>query len=196
MSKAVELRLVFQMESRAMNTIDRIFFDMDGVLADFARGVRELAGVPGFTDLEKHTKDEDDAMWEKARGVEHFYLRLDPIAGSLEMLGKVNAAYPGKCEILTGIPKPWRGIASSGEDKIAWMKKFFKESIPVNIVLSEEKPEFCRGAGSVLIDDMRKNIRGWEKAGGTGIRFERGMAGDILNILKMIEEGTYRRGDK
>ena len=174
-----------------MNTIDRIFFDMDGVLADFARGVRELAGIPWFSDLDKHTNEEDDEMWAKVREVDHFYLRLDPIEGALEMLGKVNAEYPGKCEILTGIPKPWRGIASSGEDKIAWMKKYFKFPIPVNIVLSEEKPEFCRGACSVLIDDMKKNIRSWEKAGGTGIRFERGMAGEIPRILKMIEEGTY-----
>ncbi len=179
-----------------MNAIDRIFFDMDGVLADFEKGVRELAGLPGFSDQGRHTNEEDDAMWRKVREVDHFYLRLDPIDGAVEMLNKVIAAYPGKCEILTGIPKPWRGIASSGEDKIAWMRKYFGGVIPVNIVLSEEKPNYCRGAGSVLIDDMKKNIRGWEKAGGTGIRFERGMAGDILNILKMIEEGTYRRGDK
>ena len=28
-----------------MNAIDRIFFEMDGVLADFEKGVRELAGL-------------------------------------------------------------------------------------------------------------------------------------------------------
>jgi len=179
-----------------MNTIDRIFFDMDGVLADFAKGVRELAGIPGFSDIEKHTKEEDDAMWERIRGVEHFYLRLDPLEGAVEMLNKVMAEYPGKCEILTGIPKPWRGIVSSGEDKIAWMRKYFGGSMPVNIVLSEEKPDYCRGAGSLLIDDMRKNIREWVKAGGTGIRFETGMAGEIPDILKRIEEGTWRGEEK
>ena len=85
-----------------MNAIDRIFFDMDGVLADFEKGVRELAGLPGFSDQGRHTNEEDEAMWRKVREVDHFYLRLDPIDGAVEMLNKVIAAYPGKCEILTG----------------------------------------------------------------------------------------------
>ena len=169
-----------------MNTIDRIFFDMDGVLADFARGVRELAGVPGFSDLEKHTKEEDDAMWEKVRGVEHFYLRLDPIAGSLEMLGKVNAAYPGKCEILTGIPKPERGIVTSAEDKVAWTRRILSDKVKVNTVARKDKKLFCTGPDSILVDDLEKNITEWKAAGGTGILF-RNAEQAMEEILKYAE---------
>ena len=41
--------------------------------------------------------------------------------------------------------------------------------VKVNIVLREEKPQYCSGKDCILIDDMEKNIQEWEEMGGTGI---------------------------
>ena len=56
-------------------------------------------------------------------------------------------------------------------------------SIKVNIVFKEEKKEYVEGKGTILIDDLEKNICDWEEFGGTGIQFE-----SAEQVLKMIKE--------
>lgn len=148
--------------------VRKIYFDMDGVLADFDRGVRELCGIEP-TDQNKVTPEQDDRMWEKIRQVDHFYDRLEPMPGAKEMFDAVYGKYGDRCEILTGIPKKKRGIVTAGEDKKAWMKRILSETVEVNICLRAEKIEKCTGTGTVLIDDLRENIDDWQAAGGTGI---------------------------
>jgi len=53
-----------------------VFFDMDGVLADFDKGIRELCNIS------PHKQDEadpeaDKKMWDAVKGVEHFYDLLE-----------------------------------------------------------------------------------------------------------------------
>lgn len=150
--------------------VGRIYFDMDGVLADFDRGVAELAG------FEKHHGQgecpaEDDLMWDAVRKVEHFYDRLEPIAGSIELFCDLHSLYGGRCEILTGIPTPKRNMPTSGDDKIAWVRRLLPAGVKVNVVYRREKKNFCKGRSSILIDDFAKNISEWEGHGGTGILF-------------------------
>ena len=149
----------------------RIYFDMDGVLADFDRGVAELAG------FEKHHGQgecpaEDDLMWEAIRGVDHFYARLEPIEGAIELFRDLYARYGNRCEILTGIPTPRRHIDAAGEDKVAWCRRLLPDDVKVNIVYRRDKKNFCEGADCLLIDDFSSNIVAWEGHGGTGIMFE------------------------
>ena len=147
-----------------------IYLDMDGVLADFDRGVNELCGLRASSqDGKDNDPGYDDRMWEAIRKVDHFYGRLKLMPGAKEMFDLLYGKYGDRCEILTGIPKPKRGIAEAGEDKTAWVKRLLSDRIRVNIVYREEKPRFCRGRESVLIDDREGNIREWEEMGGTGI---------------------------
>ena len=153
-------------------SLKKIYFDLDGVLADFKRGVKELAGFGiSETDQDAVMKNEDDAMWEAISRVEHFYDRLEPLSSGMELFRFAEKKYPGCIEVLTGIPKPKRGILNAGEDKISWVKRILGEDIPVHIVFKEEKKNFCKGKDYVLIDDRRTNIEEWEEAGGTGILY-------------------------
>ena len=95
----------------------KIFFDLDDVLADFDKGVRELAGFH-FADRTHRTKEADDMMWEAVRRVDHFYLKLDLMPGAKEFFDRVWNKYDGRVEILSGIPKPHRHIQWATEDKI------------------------------------------------------------------------------
>ncbi len=149
--------------------VKKIYFDMDGVLADFDRGVGELCGIPASEQGKERTAEEDDLMWERIRGIDHFYDRLEPMPGSVDMFRKIYEKYGDRCEILTGIPKPKRGIQTAGEDKTAWAHRLLSEDLTVNIVYREEKKNFCKGADCILIDDLKSNIDDWEKYGGTGI---------------------------
>ncbi len=166
--------------------LKKIYFDMDGVLADFERGVRELAGFNlSEKDQDMKTKAEDEAMWAAVKEVAHFYDKLEVLPEGFKMFGLVKEKYPGIIEILTGIPKPRRGIATAGEDKTAWVKRLLGAEIPVNIVFKEEKKNFCRGREYVLIDDRRTNIEEWEEGGGSGILYREGET-DLLSLLDQI----------
>ena len=108
-------------------------------------------------------------MWEGIRKVEHFYDRLDLMPGAEKLFNLLREKYGDKCEILTGIPKPKRGIIGAGEDKVKWVRRLLSEDIRVNVVLRDEKLLYCTGPDCVLIDDREKSIRKWREKGGTGI---------------------------
>ena len=147
----------------------RVFFDMDGVLADFDRGVTELCHMTPASQNPGHDDAYDDEMWRRISRIEHYYDRLELMPGAKEMFDTVYAKYGKNCEILTGIPRPHRGILTAGEDKIAWVRRLLSDKIKVNIVYRAEKPQFCTGPHCILIDDLQKNIDEWKATGGSGI---------------------------
>ena len=149
--------------------IRKIYLDMDGVLADFDRGVVEICGMKSHPQGGEQDSNHDNLMWEAIRKAGHFYDRLEPMQGAVEMFNTIYGKYGDRCEILTGIPKAKRGIVTAGEDKKNWMKRMLSDRIKVNIVYREQKPEYCKGKSCVLVDDLEKNIREWEEMGGTGI---------------------------
>ncbi len=165
--------------------IKKIYFDMDGVLADFNRGIKEFCGINPLKQ-ELKSQAQDDEMWLKVKEVDHFYDKLKPMPGALEMFEILWKEYGEKCEILTGIPKPHRGIAHSGEDKTAWAHRLLSKDLKVNIVYREEKKNYCNGPEYILIDDLSKNIKEWTDNGGTGILFT--SAKDVLTRIDEIKE--------
>ncbi len=164
--------------------IKKIYFDMDGVLADFNRGIRELCGIEPL-DQESKTPAQDDEMWLKVKEVEHFYDKLEPMPGALKMFEALANEYGEKCEILSGIPKPHRGIKNSGTDKANWAHRLLSKDLKVNIVYREEKKNYCKGLEYILIDDLAKNIKEWTDNGGTGILFT--SAEDVLSKINEIK---------
>ena len=162
--------------------VKKIFFDMDGVLADFDRGVRELCGMEPCSQGDDWKPGDDDEMWARIRDVGRYYDKLELLPGAKEMFDTIYGKYKDRCEILTGIPKPKRGIPTAGEDKITWMRRMLSEDIVVNVVIREQKPEFCTGKDCILIDDLERNIKEWEDEGGTGILHV--SAGETLRRLK------------
>lgn len=153
-----------------MNHVNKIYLDMDGVLADFDRGVRKLCHLEPLNQMNS-TSSQNDALWSAVRSVPHFYDRLEPVPGAIRMVQLLWQWYGDKVEILTGIPKPKRNIENAAEDKINWVHRFLPENIKVNIVYREEKPQYCHGKTDILIDDYEKNVNEWMKCGGTGILF-------------------------
>ena len=127
---------------------------MDGVLADFDRGVRELCNMNPLPQSEDQPFGYDDELWSKVRDVRRFYDKLELIPGAKELFDYVYNSYGDKCEILTGIPKPRREIVNAASDKKIWVKRLLSEDVVVNIVFREEKPQYCSGERCILIDDM------------------------------------------
>lgn len=172
--------------------VKKIYFDMDGVLADFERGVKELCHMdpPNQNDKEKDP-NADDEMWAKIKEVGDFYYKLEFMPHAKEMFDLVYSKYGDKCEILTGIPKEKRKIVTAGEDKIRWVRDYLSKDIKVNIVYREDKPKYCTGSDCILIDDMEKNIQEWEADGGTGVR----NSGACSTIVQLIRLGILDKKD-
>lgn len=163
--------------------IKKIYFDMDGVLADFDRGVVELLGQKP---LDQMTRDDasDDEMYAAMRAIPNYYDKLELMEGAKELFDAVYNEYGNRCEILSGIPKAKRGIVTAGEDKIKWMHRLLSDQIEINIVYSEEKQNYCFGPEYVLIDDYELNIEQWKAKGGTGIFHKN--AADTLAQLRAL----------
>lgn len=162
--------------------ISKIYFDMDGVLADFERGLRDICGME-MPDQAKATPEEDDKMWKAIKDAGHFYDMLEPMPGALKMYEQLSEKY--ECAILSAVPKPKREIFTAGEDKIKWVRRIFSDTMEINIVLKEEKKEKAKNKSCVLIDDLLPNIEVWESCGGTGIQFT--SADDVLKQIAELE---------
>ena len=164
--------------------IEKIYFDMDGVLADFTRGIKELCGLNPI-DQSNSSKDDEDALWKAVKETEHFYDRLEPVLGAMEMFRTLYNKYGDKCEILSAVPKPKREIFTAKDDKINWVRRYLSDDVVINIVLRADKKNYVKGPGCILIDDFEKNIKEWEAEGGTGILFK--SAKETLDILSSLE---------
>ena len=150
-------------------SVDMIYFDMDGVLADFDRGVRELCHMEAQPQNGKRSAKADDMMWDAIREIDHFYDRLELMPGAKEMFDVLYGKYGDRCEILTGIPRAERGLVTAAEDKINWTRRLLSEQVKVNAVLRRQKIGFCTGPEAILIDDRQKTIIEWRDQGGTAI---------------------------
>ena len=73
--------------------IKKIFFDMDGVLADFDRGIEELCHLTPQDVNGKRDSQRDDEMWHKIKEVGHFYDKLEMIPGAKEMFDQINREF-------------------------------------------------------------------------------------------------------
>ncbi len=149
----------------------KIFFDMDGVLANFEKGLRTLCGIEPVEQGKSNSKL-DDVIWDAVRNVDHFYDKLEPVPGSFDLFYRLYEKYGDDCQILSAVPKPERNVPTAGDDKRRWVRRLLSPEVKVNIVLRKEKLDFCTGPDCILIDDYDKNIREWEATGGTGILFE------------------------
>ena len=149
---------------------DKIYFDMDGVLSDFNKGIVELCGMEAPTQ-NPNTHEYDERMFNAMRKVDRFYYQLDPIKDTLALFKEVQRKHGDKVEILTAIPKAIRNIVGADTDKLEWVKKHLENDVVVNIVLRRDKPNFAKGSGYLLIDDTPDNIDSWKKAGGDGLLF-------------------------
>ena len=88
-----------------------IYFDMDGVIADFDRGVKELCGIDPI-DQSIRSEEKTVQMWNAIRKVPHFYYKLEPLEEGMELFRILYDACPEKIQILSAQPKQKRVLTS------------------------------------------------------------------------------------
>lgn len=129
----------------------RLFLDLDGVLADFDRGVEAVTGRrPEALRVAE--------MWRALSRAPDFFEMLPWMPGA-ERLWRFCA--PHAPTILTGLPLgPW-----AAPQKRRWVARMLGAHVPVIACMSRDKPRHA-GPGHVLVDDRAGLWAGWEAAGG------------------------------
>jgi hypothetical protein len=158
---------------REEQELPRIYCDMDGVIADFLKGSKEILG-----------QDFNDDLWDKLPL--DLYANL-PKMSDADKLWKFISKYD--LYILTAFPSTKRGKISktSQGDKVKWMKKTFNfPSNKVHLVLRAEKQDFAK-KGTLLIDDMMKNVKEFSAKGGVGIHHT-----SAVSTIKQLKELGFK----
>lgn len=162
----------------------RIFFDMDGVLADFDRAV---SGVPGYISvLNKASRNLPIAQryikkknWLAIEKISSFWSGMLPVQNVNMLLDYAQSC--GEMFVLTKVPSPdkfingERYVNEIANAKRQWinnnMSQYFN---PQNVIICDgDKGELIKpNRQDVLIDDRYENIVNWYDAGGMGILFK------------------------
>ena len=151
-----------------------VFLDLDGVVCDFPKKLKELFGTSNYDEL--RTTIGNDELWSGLGKVDHLFLNLEPMDNYKTLSNYLKSFYDTKVidrfEILTSLPYSTDKLTTSKQDKIDWVRKYLDSDIPVNTVVGGlKKAKYVKNKNDILIDDLSKNIEAWENAGGTGILF-------------------------
>jgi hypothetical protein len=150
----------------------QIYCDMDGVLADFEGGYKELTGI----DLQNEFKPEGEKFWDPiSKAGIGFWAGLKWMPDGQQLWDYIKKYNPS---LLSAPSKE----DSSRIGKSVWVKKRMPGT---KLILrsADRKKEFA-SPNSILIDDMKKNIDSWEAAGGIGILHT--SASSTINQLKKL----------
>jgi 5'(3')-deoxyribonucleotidase len=150
-----------------------IFCDIDGCVADFAKGYRQAFNRDAY-------KDDKFTVKQFVMQQPNFFRNLPVIEKGRELVELLNDNY--KVVFLT---TPMDELPECRRDKIEWIRENF--GLKYDILFSHNKADYVVDEKSILIDDYDKNLKEWADAGGTAIDCRK--RND--EIIENIEEAIY-----
>jgi hypothetical protein len=158
-----------------------IYFDMDGVLADYFGGLKDTAKKLGVAE------DDNKAIWDEInKNPVEWWSNLKPIPDGMKLFNAVKDKEPS---ILSSAGTK----EETKQGKLAWLKKnglspYLKEIVFTNNKSAKKK--YAKG-NDVLIDDRSDNVADWEMAGGTGYVFNNNSS-EILKQMGALKENYWK----
>ena len=166
--------------------IRKIYLDMDGVIADFNKGYREMNDMEP-REAEKHKKF--DHFFDEFIAAGKF-ASLDLMPGVRDLITFLNFIYLNRSiptEILSSTASQDRFDEVSRQKKI-WLQKHGISFTPNFVPGKRFKYQFAT-PDSIIIDDTLSVIEEWRKAGGIAIWHKE--VPTTLAQLKMYVDPTY-----
>lgn len=161
-----------------------IYFDLDGVLANFNKMAdkvqKERASNKPFKDCTEEEKSLIVEFWKKVEKIgSSFWEDMEIIDGMKEVIFSLKQR-GFKLGILSSLPKSGSVIAGLGKAK--WITKNFSNCFDVINITTKTKTDFVE-KDAILIDDRTSNCLEWERAGGISIIFK-----DAKDLQKTLDE--------
>lgn len=154
--------------------ITKLYLDMDGVLADFNRNLREFGVVDNETHFIHKPRDQWTApqvdLDRRVRGVmelEDFWPSIPPMPDAYELWDYCKQF---NVHILTATPNVTEFRDRIAEQKRQWIQRTFGPfpAEQIHVCLRAEKAQLA-GPTHLLVDDMPSNCKEWNAAGGNAI---------------------------
>ncbi len=144
--------------------MNKLYLDMDGVVADFDEYAFRTLGVPPSQGVYP------DEIWKQLASNERIYRDLIKTQYADNLVAECrDLAITKNYDLifLTAVPKA-NDIKWAFYDKVFWAREYFS-NIPVHFgPYSVDKWRHCQ-PGDILIDDRSSNIDEWRTAGGIAI---------------------------
>jgi hypothetical protein len=145
--------------------------DSDGVFAHFDQNVFNRFGVyPSGMN--------DDEMWRRINAEPDFWPEMPLMPGAERLWDAIKHVEP---TVLTGCPKS--DYERAVEHKMSWWANGHFAHEKVITCLSKDKALHMKQPGDWLVDDMSKNCKRWEKAGGRAYRYD----GDVDKCVAFLK---------
>lgn len=150
-----------------------VFCDLDGVLADFEKGV--------INRFQKRPNElQPGTMWGVINKSNTFFETLPWMPRGRELWDKIKHYDP---IILTGIPRSIK----AAEQKRRWCAQELGPDIHVITCSTKDKPKYCV-TNAVLIDDRPDNLNEWNLKGGKFILYDEEFTDKIVErIVRHME---------
>jgi 5'(3')-deoxyribonucleotidase len=147
----------------------KIFFDLDGVLANFVKGYKQAFNRNAY-------EDDTFTITQFCLQVPHFFRLLPIQPEGYDLFCMLKNNYD-----IVFLTTPIKEMEYCKRDKIDWAIENLGQ---YDVLFSDNKAEYVVDNQSILIDDMDHNLSAWKEAGGTAIRFPQ----SLDKILTIIDE--------
>jgi hypothetical protein len=150
--------------------MDRLFVDMDGVLANFNKGIAGIFGVPypqrsclGWEWIGTQLPQLKTGMlfYDTIHQHDRLYAELEPYPWHSRLVTLLDLRFPAWEVLTNGVYSPhcWSG-------KVEWMTRYFGRSGLHRLTMTMGHKSREARPGAVLIDDRRSTCEEWTRRGG------------------------------
>lgn len=152
----------------------KLFLDLDGVLVDLHRGLKERLNFEFPSEHTDENRQKIHTMWyDISHTWPGFWSTLSPTKDYMVIYEACLTVDP-LLLICSATPEPFAGADNDqcAAEKCAWVQEHlgFNQATRTIITKSKLKQTWMQAeAINILVDDHLGNIRRWNKAGGVGI---------------------------